>query len=1312
MTNHPTADAGGGDDLISGSFSTVYGGSGNDSITGSFSIAHGGLGDDYFHGDLFGVINGDDGDDTIFQKNRAGSIWTSGDVKIISFLGGTGNDSIIDQGGLSWHDDSLGRPIHYFDGGEGTDRIFLSDPSLSYGHQKRAFNYATRSVEEIHFAASETRYNVVFGGQLIFEPGDTSLQIPLDEDARLIGDAAGSVSADVWVRISSDRDLDYSNLQVMDIESFKVSWTVDMQSTSAAHDFRASALGDTIYVGSAGRFFGGEGNDRIQSGTIPGATPIQSHLHGEAGNDTIFAYHNTFVAASGGDGTDTFEYGSSNYSNEYRRAPTVIDLSSGLVDGATISGFENVIGIWGDTIIGSDDDNVISIAFGLGAGRFDFDGRGGSDTLDLRDHAGSSEFILDGSNYGAMGGATWIAGIFKNIENILAGSGNNLLRGDALDNILSGGGGDDTIFGGGGTDTAKFTISSFEASLAPSTSGDGSVLILSTEGNDLLHPDIEFVQFADMTLAFGDLASVLGRLIEGTPGDDTITGTPGRDSILGYEGDDRIDGRDGSDWIDHGTGRDTVIGGDGDDYIHSSEGNYTAAGNEDSLSGGAGNDTIHGRAGNDTLMGGDGDDQLYGGNHSDHLHSEAGSDRLDGGDGIDFVHFEQRAQGVDVNLLAGRATSGSDTIVLVSIEQFRLSNHDDVFLGYFGSDTVFGLSGNDSLDGGGGHDRLTGGPGDDTIRGGAGGDSAIFAVASTTVSVRTEPGWDYLIITGEGVDQVFNDVELFQFTDRWLVYNDVVRIGNNDIVGTAGNDTLIGTPRDERILGLGGNDLLNGLTGSDTLDGGDGLDLAIFTSRTAGIDADLARGTALSGADTVRMIAIENIFGSNFDDTIAGDGGANILQGAAGNDRLSGGDGNDRLIPGAGNSTLFGGAGSDSAEFSHALAAVSVTHDPADDFLTLRTADGTHVVHDDIETVVFSDQSLTWARVAALGGLDTIRGTAGDDILYGTAAAEVILGLEGNDFITPRGGSDQIDGGAGSDMVSFSDHGVFVTVDLAAGTAIAGADVNLLTSIENVTGTIYADVITGDGANNRLRGLGDYDWFIGSGGSDSYDGGDGKDMVSYASAPGAVGVHLGSGRGFMGQADGDRYTSVERVSGSAYGDLFYGSDGEDEFRGLGGYDMFIGSGGGRDRYDGGSGVDTVAYTLSGSGVSASLALGYGLAGDAAYDLYTSIENLTGSGFADTLTGDDQRNTLRGLSGDDLLQGMGGVDYLFGGAGNDTLDGGAGTDYAVYDLDRYNYAVTTTGATTTVSYIGATPEEGTDTLINIEYLIFADGTLLV
>ena len=385
--------------------------------------------------------------------------------------------------------------------------------------------------------------------------------------------------------------------------------------------------------------------------------------------------------------------------------------------------------------------------------------------------------------------------------------------------------------------------------------------------------------------------------------------------------------------------------------------------------------------------------------------------------------------------------------------------------------------------------------------------------------------------------------------------------------------------------------------------------------------------------------------------------------------------------------------------------------DPGSYTVTFSGGSLTGVVSSTI-TMANSNLKLDGFAADAVAGDLTLTGDGGNNTLTGNTGNDTLMGNAGNDVLTPGVGNDVVNGGMGVDMVSFVDAALGVIVDLGAGTARSGSDTNTLTGIENVTGSIYGDYLLGDDNDNRLRGLGDYDWMVGSAGADYFDGGNGRDMVSYAYSTARVEVDLGAGRGRAGQADGDRYVDVERITGSIYSDLFYGSDGADDFRGLGGYDWFVGSGGGKDRYDGGSGFDMVSYAEAGTGVTASLLLGRGSAGDAARDLYTSIERLTGSNFDDQLTGDNGRNELRGQYGEDQLFGNGGVDRLTGGGSDDYLDGGGGFDYAFFSGNRADYTILTDNTdTTTVAY---TPggSDGTDTLVNIEALQFADDLVFL
>jgi Ca2+-binding RTX toxin-like protein len=93
---------------------------------------------------------------------------------------------------------------------------------------------------------------------------------------------------------------------------------------------------------------------------------------------------------------------------------------------------------------------------------------------------------------------------------------------------------------------------------------------------------------------------------------------------------------------------------------------------------------------------------------------------------------------------------------------------------------------------------------------------------------------------------------------------------------------------------------------------------------------------------------------------------------------------------------------------------------------------------------------------------------------------------------------------------------------------------------------------------------------------------------------------------------------------------------------------------------------------------------------------------------DNATGGSGSEYLMGYAGNDFLSGGYGDDTLDGGIGNDILDGGAGSNTAVYNGYKSSYTISKSGATYSVSNLF----EGTDTLTNIAYLQFADGTVAI
>lgn len=722
-----------------------------------------------------------------------------------------------------------------------------------------------------------------------------------------------------------------------------------------------------------------------------------------------------------------------------------------------------------------------------------------------------------------------------------------------------------------------------------------------------------------------------------------------------------IAGRDGAnDRIEAGNGDDILRGLGGDDTLEGGRG-------DDVAFGGNGSDTLRGQTGRDTLFGGAGDDLLDGGDGDDSLVGGAGADTIDGGAGSNTASYESSPEGVRVHLLQSRQgeNSGGDAQGdnLTNIQVLVGSRYRDFLSGDDNANVLRGGDDDDELEGRGGADILDGGSGRDT--------ASYLGAGGITVSLA-DPSRN----TGHALGDVFISIE-----------NLIGSEGNDSLTGDGGRNSLSGRGGNDFLSGGGDDDTLDGDTGDDTLEGGAGRDAlrggadsdtAFYGNATAAVAAWLVADEAAvkNAGEAVgdTYTSIENLTGSRFNDTLAGDGEANVLDGGAGNDLLIGGAAGDRLV---------GGDGVDTASYQNAQASVTVSLlDPS-----RNTGDALGDTYDSIENLL---------------------GSSNDDLLEGDGRSNLLEGAGGRDTLIGRGGGDRYDGGEGVDTVDYSWSGNSVAAYLATAQqsrnsgAAAG---DTYTRIENLIGTAAADILVGDSGANRLQGGGGDDTLDGGTGTtgDILDGGAQTDTVSYSGAAAAVSASLVSG-GSLGDATGDVYLSIENLLGSAFDDVLEGDGnvnvisggaGNDEVRGGGGSDVLFGGDGNdklsnlptqdaQQRYFGGdsdvdTGTDTVTYAGLDRVIRVSLAAG-GFVYDAtgtntvAQQIYSGIENLEGGNLGDQLEGDSGANTLvgnggndvlRGLGGDDNLQGGEGADTLTGGSGADLLAGGAGTDTASY-----------------------------------------------
>ncbi|MGQ0677210.1 MAG: VCBS domain-containing protein, partial [Rhodospirillales bacterium] len=323
--------------------------------------------------------------------------------------------------------------------------------------------------------------------------------------------------------------------------------------------------------------------------------------------------------------------------------------------------------------------------------------------------------------------------------------------------------------------------------------------------------------------------------------------------------------------------------------------------------------------------------------------------------------------------------------------------------------------------------------------------------------------------------------------------------------------------------------------------------------------------------------------------------------------------------------------------------------------------------------------------ITGTGGRDTIQGLGDNDTLNGAGGNDLIQGGDNDDLLNGGAGSDTLQGGSGIDTATYGGSAAGVTVDLTVTTGQTSggeASGDILSGIENLTGSSSADTLTGDGAANVLDGGGGADVLNGAGGADtlrggagadSLDGGGGTDTADYSTSGSAVTVSLTSNTGTGGDAEGDTLANIENLTGSGQADVLTGDGAANLLDGAGGDDTLSGLGG-ADSLVGGGGNDTADYSASGAGVTVDLGAGTGAGGDAQGDTLATIENVNGSASADVLTGDGNVNVLTGGDGNDTLSGAGGADtllggnnddLLLGGAGADVLTGGSGTDTASY-----------------------------------------------
>jgi methionine-rich copper-binding protein CopC len=306
---------------------------------------------------------------------------------------------------------------------------------------------------------------------------------------------------------------------------------------------------------------------------------------------------------------------------------------------------------------------------------------------------------------------------------------------------------------------------------------------------------------------------------------------------------------------------------------------------------------------------------------------------------------------------------------------------------------------------------------------------------------------------------------------------------------------------------------------------------------------------------------------------------------------------------------------------------------------------------------------------------------AAANYLLGTGSPDSLSGLGSNDFLAGLGGNDALNGGAGLDTAVYSANRADYTVALtASGLSVTGPEgSDTLVSIERLhfaDTTLAFDIDGNAGQTYRLY------------------------QAAFNRTPDAAGL----GGWIHGMDTGMSLEQVANgfIASAEFQSLYGASPTNDQFVTLlysnvlhrapdaGGYGYWV------DQLAGAH--QTRAQVLAGFSESSENKAAL-LSAEQNGISYIEPYHFTGSTAADVIIGTGSADTLSGLAGNDLFMGLG---------GNDSIDGGTGIDTAVYSGTRASHTVTSNGLSLTVA--GAAGVDGTDTLLNVERLQFADLNL--
>ncbi|WP_424957097.1 calcium-binding protein [Hyphomicrobium sp. 1Nfss2.1] len=618
---------------------------------------------------------------------------------------------------------------------------------------------------------------------------------------------------------------------------------------------------------------------------------------------------------------------------------------------------------------------------------------------------------------------------FDNADTIEGGAGDDVINGGRQNDtyLYSRGDGNDTITEidvGGALDKVVFadidpedvtlTFSGIDVTLVIAESapgaGDGGSILLKQQLDEYIQRGVEQIVFADATVWSADDLRAKVIALQQTSGNDTIVGFDNADTIEGGAGDDVING---------GRQNDTYLysRGDGNDTITEID----VGGSLDRL----------------LLVGVDPEDVTltFSGIDVTLVIAESAPGAGDGGSILLKQQLDEYIQRGVEQIVFADATVWSADDLRAKVIALQQTSGNDTIVGFDNADTIEGGAGDDVINGGRQNDTYlySRGDGNDTITeidvGGAL-DKVVFAdIDPEDISVVTI-GNDVMIVVretlpgaGDGGSILLKDqvaayiqrgVEEIHFSDatvwnRTTLLARAVATGTASadvIAGTAFNDYIDGGAGDDTLSGGDGDDVLIGGAGADAMNGGAGSDTASYATASTGVYVHMMDDTWNTGdavGDT--FASIENLIGSDHDDTLIATDEANIVSGGAGADTLLGLLGDDLLLGSAGNDLLHGGEGADFLDGGEGND--ELFGDEGNDELHGRAGDD-YVVAGDGNDLLYGED-----------GDDELHGSDGDDQIHGGDGADALFGDDGDDKLDGGAGDDFILTGAGDDTIVF-----------------------------------------------------------------------------------------------------------------------------------------------------------------------------------------------------------------------------------------------------------------------------------------------------